>query len=378
MRVEKFCFTSEKRWSVQDFPLQNGEQTLVLVFASSKYMQDPRAIKELAAYYSDSVVIGCSTSGEIWDEKLVDGSLTVVAIEFSKVKLKLVSETIASQSDSLRCALKLGNQLAADDLKSILVFSDGLHMNGSDLARGITEVVGKEVSVAGGLAGDDHRFEHTFVICGGNIDEARVVAVGLYGDSAIIGSSSKGGWDPFGHERTITKAQGNILFELDGKRALDVYKQYLGDDAKNLPASALRFPISVRENHSSETSLVRTILSVDESTGTMTFAGDVPHGGLAQFMYGNFDRLIDAAGRAAEIVIGVSKEPVLAIAVSCVGRRLVLGDRTEEELESVMENLPPGSQMLGFYSYGELSPFGNGGCELFNESFTITTIREAA
>src|SRR5204863_489588 len=148
-------------------------------------------------------------------------------------------------------------------------------------------------------------------------------------------------WDPFGIERKITNSSNNILYELDGKSALDLYKKYLGDEVKSLPGSALLFPLAIRPDQSSEP-FVRTILSINEQEKAMVFAGNVPKGWYAQLMKANFDRLVDGAGYAASLskdVLG-EKTSDLAILVSCVGRRLVLDQRTEEELEIV-------SQVLG-------------------------------
>jgi hypothetical protein len=61
-----------------------------------------------------------------------------------------------------------------------------------------------------------------------------------------------------------------------------------------------------------------------------------------------------------------------------VGRRLVLGSRTEEEIEATLEVLPKGTQQIGFYSYGEISPYTAGTCDLHNQTMTLTTLSEAA
>ena len=189
---------------------------------------------------------------------------------------------------------------------------------------------------------------------------------------------SKGGWDRFGPERTVTRSEGNVLFELDGKPALDLYKTYLGERASGLPATALLFPLALRARAGEEKSLVRTILAVDESARSLTFAGDVPQGSLAQLMRANFDRLVDGAEGAALMTRGRCGKgrSTLAVAISCVGRRLVLGERTEEELEAVGDVLPEGARVLGFYSYGEISPFATGRCDLHNQTMTLTTLQE--
>jgi len=192
-----------------------------------------------------------------------------------------------------------------------------------------------------------------------------------------VGHGSKGGWDSFGPERRVTRSQGNILFELDGKPALELYKGYLGERASGLPATALLFPLALRMAEGEQRQLVRTVLAVDEAAQSLTFAGDIPQGSLAQLMRANFDRLIDGAQEAAERIGAQGGGPALSIAISCVGRRLVLGERTEEEVEATLHALPEGTQQVGFYSYGEIGPFASGTCDLHNQTMTLTVLQEA-
>ena len=203
-----------------------------------------------------------------------------------------------------------------------------------------------------------------------------VCAAGLYGERLSIGHGSRGGWDNFGPERLVTRAHANVLYELDGRPALELYKEYLGDLASGLPATGLLFPLALRTHADDDKSLVRTILAVDEATQSMTFAGDVPTGSLVRLMRANFDRLIDGASAAAALAARPDEGETLAIAISCVGRRLVLGERAEEEIEATLEALPAGTRQVGFYSYGEISPYGQGSCDLHNQTMTLTTIRE--
>ena len=216
-------------------------------------------------------------------------------------------------------------------------------------------------------------------MCGGAPESGTVAAMGLYGDNLKVGYGSLGGWDSFGPERLVTKATANVLYELDGKPALDLYKQYLGDHAKGLPATGLLFPLSLRANEG-DTGVVRTILSVNEQERSMTFAGDIPVGSYVRLMKANFERLIDgAAGAAKACHQGLAPStPDLAVLISCVGRKLVLKQRIEEEVEGVREVLGEHAVLTGFYSYGEISPFTRSAkCELHNQTMTITTFSES-
>jgi hypothetical protein len=205
-----------------------------------------------------------------------------------------------------------------------------------------------------------------------------IVAIGFYGDQIQINHGSFGGWEPFGLERTVTQSNENILEEIDGKKALDLYKTYLGNYADQLPGSTLLFPLSLKVDGSKE-ELVRTILDIDQEKQSMTFAGNLPVGSKVRFMRANFDKLIDAAGLAANETLISSKgqKPQYALLISCVGRKLVLENRIEEEIEAVQEYLGKECLISGFYSYGEITPMNqSNNCQLHNQTMTITTFDE--
>ena len=262
-------------------------------------------------------------------------------------------------------------------LKHVLILSEGLDINGEALVRGLGEALPASVSVTGGLSADGEHFHETLVFSEGQSRKNTVAAIGLYGSRLQVGCGSLGGWDSFGPERCITKSDGNVLYELDGQSALALYKRYLGEHAADLPASGLRFPLSLRTRQVSAP-VVRTILSVNETDQSLTFAGDVPVGGFVRLMKANFDRLIDGAvgaGRVSFEALGVPVE--LALLISCVGRRMVLRQRVEEEVEGVRDIVGTAAAITGFYSYGEISPFTpNARCELHNQTMTVTTFSE--
>lgn len=350
----------------------DSENTLVLVFGPSHLSASPAPLLDLARRFPQSQVLGCSTAGEIMDTAVADDTLTLTVCHFDRTPIRGASAEVR-EGDCFEAGRALAGQLDAPDLRAVLVVSDGLHVNGSDLAAGLNAALPDDVVVTGGLAADGDRFERTWVLYGDQCRDRAVAAVGLYGPHIDVGHGSRGGWDIFGPQRRITRSEGNVLYELDGRPALELYKHYLGDRATGLPATALLFPLALRGD--GDEHVVRTVLSVDEASQSMTFAGDVPEGAMAQLMRANFDRLIEAASGAARDATPTG--PTLSVAISCVGRRLILGERTEEELEATFEELPDGSRQVGFYSYGEISPLvATGPCTLHNQTMTLTTIRE--
>lgn len=367
-------------WS-QPFPALDSPQTLVLAFAGPGYHARPELFAELAAAYPQATLIGCSTSGEIDQTRVVDESITVSVVKFARTRLRW---THAKLGDSRDAGHTVADALYEADLRAVMVLSDGLRVNGTELVAGLSARLPERVVVTGGLAGDGDRFGHTWVLVDGKPEAHAVVAVGLYGDAVRVSHGSKGGWDAFGPERVVTKAKGNVLLELDGKPALALYKEYLGERAAELPSSALLFPLALRASQDDRDAVVRTVLGVDEQSQAMVFAGDLPVGSYAKLMRANFDRLIMGAQDAAEIARSGSSSSssspgLLAIAISCVGRRLVLGERCEEEIEATYEALPHGSHQVGFYSYGEIAPAPHGGrVALHNQTMTLTLLGEVA
>jgi hypothetical protein len=360
---------------------------LVLVFGATTALQDTRSVAAIRQFYPAAHILGCSTAGEISGAQVSDDSMVATAIHFEHTEVRTSQFSLGASPDSLQAgeylARALPHSVGAEGggceqrLAHVLVLSDGLSVNGSDLVRGLMQNLPMGVAVTGGLAGDGPRFGETLVFKGDTPEKGAIAAVGLYGNRLKVGFGSLGGWDPFGPERLVTRAEENVLFELDGRPALGLYKQYLGEHASGLPATALLFPLSVRVTPG-EAPLVRTILAVDEQKQSMTFAGDVPQGSHARLARANVDRLVEGAvgaARASRPANAVA--PELAILISCVGRKLVLKQRVEEEVEGVRDILGEQAVVTGFYSYGEIAPFSLGGrAELHNQTMTITTFAE--
>jgi hypothetical protein len=357
----------------------DSKQTVVLFFATAHNQEITSQLKELSDSFPNSHICGCSTAGEIFDTSLYDHSISIAIIHFSNTQIRSAFANLAGQNDISQACEIFAQNLYSDDLKGILVLSEGLNVNATQVLNGISRVTGTDIIVTGGLAGDGDRFQETWTFCNGKTMKDAICAIAFYGDAIRIGHGSKGGWDIFGPDRLITKSQENTLYELDGQPALALYKKYLGERADGLPATGLLFPLALNKSIDlRDKEVVRTILSVNEEEQSITFAGDMPEGYYARLMRANFDRLIDGAADAAAEITAVipNDENTLAISISCVGRRLVLGERAEEEIEVVLDALPAGTQQIGFYSYGEISPQASGECDLHNQTMTITTISE--
>lgn len=373
MKIQQQHFV-DGRWSGHQTPgFDTAKSQLVLAFGSSDQIQKPEIFNHLKTSYPAAHIVTASTAGEIIGESVYDNSVVATAVLLEKSRIQCVVTDIKDHENSFAAGSFLIDKLGKDGLRFAFVISDGMNINGSELIAGINSRIPKDVPVTGGLAGDADRFSKTFTGLDEVASQNKIIIIGFYGESLQMGHGSSGGWDEFGPERTITRSEKNVLYEIDGKSALDLYKQYLGDYVDELPGSALLFPISLRLTDSGN--LVRTILSIDEEKKSMTFAGNLPEGSKVRLMKANFDKLIDASSKAANAAHLADTQ--LAILVSCVGRKLVLQDRIEEEIMMVKEALEPNTAITGFYSYGELSPYNSGSnCELHNQTMTITTLSE--
>jgi len=356
---------------------------LVLYFGATELLAQPEGpLADLRRHTLAPIVAGCSTAGEIFGTEISEQTLSVISVKFDMASVQAVLGSVPGADESGPVGAKLGRQLSSPDLRHVLVLSDGLHVNGTPLTEGLRSTLPEHVSVSGGLAGDGLLFGKTLVGLGDRIASDQVVAIGFYGDSLNIGGGLSGGWSPFGPHRRITRSEGNILYSLDDQPALALYKRYLGDRAAGLPGTGFLFPLQILSGLTGEEGLVRTLLAIDESTQSLTFAGDIPQGNYARLMKSSCDALIDSteiAGAQASATDHASESPALAIIVSCVGRRIVLGQRCEEEIELASRQLPVGTEIAGFYSYGEISPSGHlRRCDLHNQTLVMTLISEAS
>jgi hypothetical protein len=335
MKTEQRNWTRERGWDVAEPPRLGAWADLVLMFGARCLLADASAMREIHAVYPDAQIVGCSTAGEIAGTSVSDDSIAITAISFAQTRVRVEEVELSTADQSVDCGAHLARALLDDELVHVLVLSDGLHVNGGELVKGLASGLPEHVAITGGLAGDGALFQQTLVYCNGRAADHSIVAVGFYGKRLRVGYGSLGGWDSFGPQRIVTRSRSNVLYELDGESALGLYKRYLGRYADGLPASGLRFPLSIKSSGS--TPVVRTILGIDEQQQSLIFAGDIPQGVQARLMRANFERLIDGAtdaARATQQAFG-SGQSEFALLISCFGRKLVLQQRIEEEVEAV-------------------------------------------
>jgi len=361
-------------------PLANAN--LVLVFGSVKRFSEGKLQSYLKSRYPTAQVIGCTTSGEISPNGVLDDSIQITAIQWEKTVQRVAQTKMSGMQSSFEAAAGLAKQLKSDNLRTVLVISDGLNVNGSELLKGFQSVLG-DIPIVGGLAGDGGAFVKTLQLFNDIVSDNLVIAVGLYGNALITASGALGGWKPYGPPRTVTKSEKNVVFEMDGKPALPLYRMYIGEAfSKGLPGTGLKFPLAVIEEGKRDVEKIRTLLAIDTKNNSLTFAGNVDEGETVRLCQTNHDRLVDGAGAAANLVMdGLSANKTnqtgLAICVSCVGRKGVMAELVGDEIKLVQQILGPQTSLTGFYSYGELAPRPNTtDSVLHNQTMTIGYLSE--
>ncbi len=380
MKIKQLVFNNEEDFikAISDGELSHFD--FHFLFADNVFLGNKQLQLTIKNVFKNTILMGCSTAGEIGLKKLCEGTIVLTSVKFEKTILKKVSCLINDSLDSFSAGENLANQLLNDNLKHVFILSDGINVNGSKLIDGFNSVYSAyNINISGGLAADNTSFSKTFVAdSNNNFVTNCITALGFYGDDIQINTGSFGGWDSFGIDRIVTKSHENIIYEIDGISALELYKNYLGDLSRDLPASALLFPIEMQENLLSE-KLVRTILGVNESNGSITFAGSIPEGSIIRLMRTNIENVINGAKTAAKITKNdIIEDAKLVILVSCVGRKLVLTQLTQEEIDAVTSEFEEDVVFTGFYSYGELSKLKNENlCSLHNQTMTITAISES-
>jgi hypothetical protein len=355
----------------------DSTSTIIFVFYPPDFDIE-KNLSEIISVWPKSHIVGCSGAGEISGEQIFDDRVIVTVAKMERSIVKSWAYTLADSAQSFEIGKKIANSTHSSDLKALYIISTGLDVNASELMRGLKTKDFSKINVSGGLAGDGTNFKKTTVVHNGSVSDRYIAAVGFYGESIVAESNAKGGWLPFGKERIVTKSGGNVLFMLDDKPALALYKDFLGENSKKLPSSALFFPLYLESSKDSVRNAVRTVLSVDESNNSMTFAGDIPQGQSVRFMRSTETSLINAAIECSNNCLDKidQSQPTLSLMVSCVGRRIVLGTSTECEIQETFKVLPKDSQQTGFYSYGELSMGDSGFCDLHNQTVTLTWIQE--
>lgn len=339
-------------------------------------------LEDLLAGIQDAVdtanLAGCTTDGEISGAGLSSGSAVLAGIVTDRIDFHLsVAENLSQGSESV--GKKLARGLPESTLY-VQLFSDGITGNGCAILQGISSVLGENLPVSGGTAGDDGKFKRTWQFAGKKILTDAAVAIGFSGDFKL-GTGVRSGWMPIGLAIKVTRASGNILYELNGEPALKVFERFLGKHANKLPEIGVEYPLGLvgrwGDVGEEDYCLLRATMSVNRKEGSISFAGEIPEGAMVNLTCGDISSVLQASKKAAQLAmtdLGDAKAAMI-FCYSCMARKIVLGRRTREEIELIREVISPELPIVGFYTYGEYSRVKrNGPSFLHNETATVSVI----
>lgn len=323
-------------------------------------------------------LIGCTTAGEISNSGLSINSAVLGGIVSDTLNFQIVTVQ-GLEKDSVAAGRHLAASFSSAP-RYLQVFSDGLTGNGCAILRGIADVLGVNVPVSGGAAGDNGNFVKTFQFGRDRIYSDAICGIGFYGDFKL-GTGVKSGWAPIGLAKQVTRARGKTVYELNGEPALNVFERFLGQHAEKLPAIGVEYPLgftSFLEGSDEQGQYVlRATMSVDRKERSITFAGEIPEGAMVNMTCGDKTSILkaaEAAAREARCAIG-DTPPKVVFCYSCMARKIVLGRRTEGEIEQVQAQFGPQIPIIGFYTYGEFSPVGPvAPSHLHNETITLSVL----
>jgi len=325
------------------------------------------------------ILTGCTTAGEISTAGFSTGSAVLGGIASDCIGFEIVSA-----HDISRDSEQAGRDLAeafSDSVRYVQLFSDGITGDGTAILKGMSDTFSKVIPVSGGTSGDGGKFLKTWQFKGDRVFTDAAMAIGFTGDFKL-GTGFRSGWAPIGLPKKVTRAAGNILYELNGESALNVYERFLGKHAKNLPAVGVEYPLGLigqfKDHTGNDHLLLRATMSVNREEGSICFAGEIPDGAMVYLTCGDRTSLLDATEEAVRMAmadLGRTARPHLVFIYSCMARKILLGLRTKEEFERVRSQFDPAVSVLGFYTYGEYCRVKRDGPSLLhNETATLAVI----
>ncbi|MDX1296237.1 MAG: FIST N-terminal domain-containing protein, partial [Sulfurimonadaceae bacterium] len=355
-----------KQWLDYNAVDLQAPNTLVQIFTS---ITDPlklqQAAVEITACLPRATLIGSTSSGEILDGKMCDNVILVSVTLFDDTRLIATS---LSGSDSFTCGQEIAEAVVTDETRCVIMFADGLRHNGDELLKGFGSVAGPEIVVAGGMAADNFTFNGCYTVHGERVEQNTVVAVSLNNPSLHVFRNYNLSWSPVGREMTVTRADGDRIYEIDGQPINQVYAKYLGEAViERMPDSTIEFPL-IFEEHGVH--VARSMISVFDD-GSALYAGNIPEGTRVKFGIGSSQLIDDSINDTYELAVQSPLESVFIY--SCSARKAYLETALEPEFMSMAQFAP----QAGFFTYGEFY-HGQSGNDLMNITTTILGLSETA
>lgn len=367
---------------------------LAVVFSSVELDQES-VVRGVRRAGTDVPLVGCSDAGEITGAGPDKGKVAVMTITSDTVTFytglgRDVAGGAREAGQNTVRDVKAKAGADAEQLRAFVMLPDVLAGNGADIVRGVLDELGEHFPVVGGAAGDDFAFEKTYEYHNDEVCSGAVTGIGIAGDFAM-GAGVRHGWLPVGVPMTVTKSEGAVVYELDGNPAVSIYEEYFGESADDLSKeplarTAITYPLGIKYPDLDDY-FIRDPITVDEKTGAITCAAEIPEGSEVRLMIGSKDKAIEAATEAAKDLMKdferQDAKPKFAFMFNCIAREKLFGARAGEEIKAVMDVLGADVPLIGFYTYGEQAPIGGEVLDtekihsrFFNETMALFAIGE--
>lgn len=356
---------------------------LVILFSSARY-DAARVLEGVHSRLPAAVpLVGCSAYAEIDNEQALTSSVVAMGLVLEGIEVRTF-QVAGRGVDSFAAGRDAGRGLREFAPDLVITFPDVLTMNATRFLLGLQDALGKGMPIVGGASADDGAFKATYQIHGREALSGGAVGVALKGPLTIV-TAAKSGYTPVGATHASTRVEnGNVLLEIDGRPALDIYRDYLGERVAQMPAVSIEFPIAVvggiegaPRRADDELLLVRAILGVDEARGALLLGGDVPEGAAIRVTRATKEDVVRGAEEATMTALEAMPAPEVALIFSCMSRKSVLGPRFKDECRASFARLPEGLPKIGFYTFGELSPVQ--GTTMHHEStYTIVLLKASS
>ena len=338
---------------------------LLIVFAAPKFRHQ-KMLDGISSITKKIPMIGGTTAGEISSYGLSVDSVVVLALKSKDIKFYVGMGNGIGKSEE-KAGRQLANSVykkgARKTAKTLVMLPDGLAGDGLKIIKGAQQVLGEDFEIVGGSLGDEDKFKQTFQYFNGKAYNDVVVGVLICSNKITTASGVRSGWESVGPRFRCTSSKVNVVYKFGDKTALEVYTEFLGQErAKKLPAIGLEYPIGMVDEKAKiegyDYFQIRCPLAVNKDDGSITFAASIPEGKEVTLTYSSRNSIIRGSTLAAKQVqktLGKSK-PKLVLMFSCVARKMVLGRRTNEEINSVRKVIGRNVPVFGFYTYGEIGP----------------------
>ncbi len=357
-----------------------GEQPhIVIMFASAHYDHEKLLAGVWSRLDASAKLVGCSSYAEINSREALSKSVTMMGMCLKGLEVQTYGQLI--NGDSRDFGRGLAREAKEFGASLLMVFPDGMRVNGTQFLLGLQDVLGTQFPIVGGIAADAGDFAKTWEYHGRDVLTGGAAVLAFKGPIELV-TAARSGWMAVGATRKATKVEaGNVLLEIDSRPALDLYKEYLGNRVGEMPGVSVDFPVGVVDGlpgtlraPGDDILVLRALKGVDEERRAIIFGGDLPQDAFIRMTRATKEDVIDGANRAGDQVLQAMPNPAIALVFNCMARKVVLGPRYKQELESTFAKLGSKLPKIGFYTFGELSPV-QGTTMHHDETFTIALLR---